>query len=104
MMPESSSGNAARRAELAKIRQMLAKAFDSDVCAVRITYTDAEGVVTNRIISPIRFIKQGRDHVLALCTGREEPRQFALERISFCELIKASDVQMPEPITEGAQQ
>jgi predicted DNA-binding transcriptional regulator YafY len=102
-MSESSSANAARRAELAKIRQMLSKAFNSDLYAVRITYTDAAGVVANRTISPIRFIKEGRDHVLALCTGREEPRQFALMRISHCELVKASDVQMPEPITEGVE-
>ena len=56
-MSESSSANAARRAELAKIRQMLSRAFDSDLYAVRITYTDAAGVVTTRTISPIRFIK-----------------------------------------------
>jgi predicted DNA-binding transcriptional regulator YafY len=50
----------------------------SDDLVVEFDYTDAKGVTTHRVVSPIRFL--GRDRFLGLCLSREEPRQFYLER------------------------
>jgi predicted DNA-binding transcriptional regulator YafY len=60
---------------------------------VEFDYTDAKGVTTHRIVSPIRFL--GRDRFLGLCLSREEPRQFYLERCQNVRLAAAADFLMP---------
>jgi predicted DNA-binding transcriptional regulator YafY len=60
---------------------------------VEFDYTDAKGVQTHRVVSPIRFL--GRDRFLALCLSREEPRQFYLDRCQNVRLAMAADFLMP---------
>ena len=69
---------------------------NSDDFVVAIDYTDAQGEVSRRVVSPIRFL--GNRRFLALCLCREEPRQFYLKRCSNVQLLKASEVMMPMPI------
>lgn len=82
---------------LRKLRQAMTH---HDRWVVRCEYTDQAGNTTIRIISPIRLAGPGPDRVVALCLGREEPRQFVLSRMSTVELVLASSVQMPEPVEE----
>jgi predicted DNA-binding transcriptional regulator YafY len=65
----------------------------SDDLVVEFDYTDAKGVVTHRVVSPIRFL--GRDRFLALCLSREEPRQFYMDRCQNMRLAQAADFLMP---------
>jgi predicted DNA-binding transcriptional regulator YafY len=65
----------------------------SDDLVVEFDYTDAKGVATHRVVSPIRFL--GRDRFLALCLSREEPRQFYLDRCQNMRLAQAADFLMP---------
>jgi hypothetical protein len=51
----------------------------SDDLVVTLDYSDAHGVTTQRVVSPIRFL--GNDRFLAFCLSREEPRQFYLDRL-----------------------
>jgi predicted DNA-binding transcriptional regulator YafY len=60
---------------------------------VEFDYTDAKGVQTHRVASPIRFLGQAR--FLGLCLSREEPRQFYLERCENVRLSMAADFLMP---------
>lgn len=84
----------------ATFRREITKAFDSDRYACRITYQAKDGTVTERTISPIRFLDKERTQLLAMCCSREEPRQFSLDRIRSAELVDANEVLMPEPIKE----
>lgn len=63
---------------------------------IKLHYRDKAGVVTERIVSPIRFV--GDSAMLALCLSREEPRRFELEMCSKIELLSANDVLMPVEI------
>lgn len=63
---------------------------------IRMQYTDKAGVVTERTVSPIRFI--GQTAMMALCLSREEPRRFELDKCSQIELVDANDVLMPVEI------
>lgn len=63
---------------------------------VSLRYTDKKGVITERVVSPIRWI-QGKA-ILALCLCRETPRRFELERCSDVQLLSSNDVLMPVPI------
>jgi len=65
----------------------------SDDLVVEFDYTDAHGVATHRVVSPIRFL--GKERFLALCLSREEPRQFYLERCQNVRLALAADFLMP---------
>jgi predicted DNA-binding transcriptional regulator YafY len=76
------------------MRQMINRAMHQcDDLVVEFDYTDAKGVATHRVVSPIRFL--GGDRFLALCLSREEPRQFYLERCRNVRLARASDFLMP---------
>jgi predicted DNA-binding transcriptional regulator YafY len=74
---------------------------DPDHWVLRLTYQDAKGAKTNRIVSPIRFV--GSDKVLALCLAREEPRLLKLDKCSSLVLVKAETVLMPVALTELGQ-
>ena len=63
---------------------------------IRMHYTNKAGVVTERTVSPIRFI--GQTAMMALCLSREEPRRFELDKCSKIELVDANDVLMPVEI------
>lgn len=67
-----------------------------DDLVLKIHYTDREGNVTERIVSPIRMVNA--KSMLALCLCRELPRRFDLDRCSNLELVNANTVLMPVPI------
>ncbi|GAA4460224.1 hypothetical protein GCM10023156_40960 [Novipirellula rosea] len=69
---------------------------DPDRWVIRITYRDADGVVTVRRVSPTRW--RNDNTFVALCTGRGEHRQFDVRRIESIELDHAADVLMPEGV------
>lgn len=76
---------------------LIAAMRDPDNWVVRLRYVDAKGTTTVRVVSPIRF--EG-ELVMVLCLAREQCRLLALERVSHVELLPASDVLMPVPITQ----
>lgn len=67
-----------------------------DRWVVSMEYVDSKGVVSRRIVSPIRFLSSKR--FLALCLCREEPRQFYLDRCQNVQLTPAGEVLMPVPM------
>jgi predicted DNA-binding transcriptional regulator YafY len=76
------------------MRQLIHRAMHQpDDLVIQFEYTDAKGVTTQRVVSPIRFL--GRDRFLGLCLSREEPRQFYLERCANVRLAPAADFLMP---------
>ena len=76
------------------MRQLIHRAMHQpDDLVVELDYTDAKGVQTHRVVSPIRFL--GWDQFLGLCLSREEPRQFYLERCENVRLAMAADFLMP---------
>ncbi len=83
--------------EVVKIMPLLHKAMAApESLVIRTMYVDDEGVITKRYISPIRIID--KEHLLALCLCREEPRSFVLNRLIGVELVSADDVLMPMEI------
>jgi hypothetical protein len=68
----------------------------SDHLVIEFDYSDSKGVLTHRVVSPIRFL--GKDRFLALCLSREEPRQFYLDRCTNVTLAAAADFLMPVPM------
>ena len=76
-------------------RDLLFAMRDPDTWVVRLQYKDSKGVVTIRVVSPVRIED---DAVLALCLAREECRLFKLEQVSQVELVRSSDVLMPVEI------
>ena len=99
-MTDTSQASLSHRNYLSQVRQILREAFDDDKFVCRIKYRDKNDNETDRVISPIRFANDQSKHVLALCLGREETRQFAVDRILSIELVKANEAQMPEEINE----
>lgn len=79
---------------------MRAKIFqamqDSDRFVVEFSYTDSQSKQTRRIVSPIRFMPNGR--FLGLCLSREEPRQFYLDRCQHLQVKRAEQYIMPVPL------
>jgi len=76
------------------MRQFIYRAMhQSDDLVVEFDYTDAKGIATHRVVSPIRFLS--RDRFLGLCLSREEPRQFCLDRCRNVRLAAAADFLMP---------
>ena len=76
------------------MRQLIHRAMhQSDDLVVTFDYTDAKGVATHRVVSPIRFV--GPNRFLALCLSREEPRQFYLDRCRNVRLARSADFLMP---------
>tara|TARA_R110002049_G_scaffold2750_2_gene21797 strand:+ start:682016 stop:682375 length:360 start_codon:yes stop_codon:yes gene_type:complete len=69
---------------------------DSDFWVIEMDYVDAQGNLSHRVVSPIRFV--GSDRFLALCLCREAPRQFQLSRCQDVRLVPAAEVLMPMPI------
>ncbi|MCU0716816.1 MAG: hypothetical protein MUD03_11885 [Pirellula sp.] len=67
-----------------------------DGLVIQLRYIDKAGVVTERVVSPIRWL--GGHSLLALCLCRETPRRFELARCSDIWLLRAEDVLMPVPI------
>jgi predicted DNA-binding transcriptional regulator YafY len=68
----------------------------SDDHVLEVRYTDRDGVVTQRTISPIKYVSDNA--ILALCLGRETPRRFDLNRMSSIKLVDAGNVLMPVEI------
>ncbi len=81
----------------ADMKAVLAQAMQAaDDYVISLDYLDNKGVLSRRIVSPIRFLAGNR--VLALCLCREEPRQFYLDRCFNVRLCRASDFVMPVPM------
>ncbi len=79
------------------MRQQIRQAMDDhDRLVLLFDYTDKRGVVTRRVVSPIRFASNGC--FLALCLSREEPRMFQMNRISDLQLAGAHHFLMPVPM------
>ena len=68
---------------------------DPDHWAIRITYVRSDNTTTSRIVSPIRYYK---GNLQALCLGREQMRNFSVDRIISVELVPSHDCLMPEPV------
>ncbi|MCC6512000.1 MAG: hypothetical protein IT423_23075 [Pirellulaceae bacterium] len=68
----------------------------ADDYVVSLDYLDSHGVLTRRVVSPIRFLPGNR--FLGLCLCREEPRQFYLDRCQNVRLCRAADFLMPVPV------
>jgi predicted DNA-binding transcriptional regulator YafY len=80
------------------MRELLSAAMQQpDDVVIQLDYEDSKGRKTTRVVSPIRFLAQGR--FLGLCLCRCEPRQFYLQRCSNLQLKAAEDYLMPVPIT-----
>lgn len=69
---------------------------DPDQWVIQMRYVDKQGVVTERIVSPIRWIKN--EAMLALCLCKETPRRFDISHCSSIKILPAEDVLMPVPI------
>ncbi len=79
------------------MRQLIHRAmFQPDDLVIEFDYCDAKGLITHRVVSPIRFL--GNDRFLALCLSREEPRQFYLNRCQNVHLEPAVNFLMPLPM------
>ncbi len=65
----------------------------SDDLVAVIGYRDEWGRVTERTVSPIRFLDQGR--FLALCLCRQEPRTLYLGRCLTIRVAPASEIMAP---------
>jgi hypothetical protein len=59
-------------------------------------YLDSKGVMSRRVVSPVRFL--GNERFLALCLSREEPRQFYLNRCFNLRLDRSTNYVMPVPM------
>jgi predicted DNA-binding transcriptional regulator YafY len=69
---------------------------ESDRFVVEFLYTDSQKKQTRRIVSPIRFMPNGR--FLGLCLCREEPRQFYMNRCQDLQIKPAEQFLMPVPL------
>ena len=69
---------------------------NQDNLVVEFLYRDANNNLTRRVVSPIRFLSNGR--FLGLCLSREEPRQFYTERCAGMIVQSAADYLMPVPM------
>lgn len=67
-----------------------------DQLVIQMRYVDKQGVVTERIVSPIRWINQ--QSFLALCLCKEMPRRFDTTHCTSVRIVAAEDVLMPVPI------
>ncbi|EMI20515.1 hypothetical protein RMSM_02547 [Rhodopirellula maiorica SM1] len=94
---KSSQQASSRSHAISRVRQQVSKAMrDPDRWVIRITYRDADGVVTDRRVSPTRW---KNDYLFrALCTGRGDHRQFDIRRIESIKLDNAADVLMHEGV------
>jgi predicted DNA-binding transcriptional regulator YafY len=72
---------------------------DNLVLAIR--YKSSKGEVTERVISPVRWLN--RLAFTALCLGREGCRTFRIDRCESAELKPAGDVLMPVAIETGKE-
>ena len=69
---------------------------NTDELVVEFVYCNADGELTRRIVSPIRFLDGER--LLGLCLSREEPRQFNISRCRDMQLRPAAAYLMPVPL------
>lgn len=83
--------------EFALRRPMIASVMQaSDDLVAVIQYRDQWGRVTERVVSPIKWLDAGR--FLALCLGREYPRTFYLGRCIDIKVGLASEYMAGEEI------
>lgn len=81
------------------VRGLISAAIEaSDDLVVVITYRAANGKLTKRTVSPIRFEGPGR--FVALCFGREGIRTFYLGRCVCVQVQAADEVLAPVDVRE----
>jgi predicted DNA-binding transcriptional regulator YafY len=88
-------GNDMDRQQMAMVQKAMVAPDDF---VLRMVYKDRAGTITERMVSPIRFLDARS--MLALCLCREFPRRFELERCSSIEVVDANDVLMPVEIKQ----
>ena len=69
-----------------------------DRWCVRVVYTSQDMKTTDRIISPIKYNACG--HLVAMCCGRGDVRQFDLKSMQVVELVSSNEVLAPGAIVE----
>lgn len=90
-------GNDSNEKNQMNMKSTLRRAMhDSDYWVIEMDYVDAQGNLSHRVVSPIRFV--GSDRFLALCLCREAPRQFQLSHCQNVRLVPAAGVLMPMPM------
>lgn len=87
--------NDVNRQQMAMVQKAMVAPDDF---VLRMVYRDRAGTITERMVSPIRFLDARS--MLALCLCRENPRRFELERCSSIEVVDANDVLMPVEIKQ----
>ncbi|XZE35355.1 hypothetical protein SH501x_000845 [Pirellulaceae bacterium SH501] len=70
--------------------------LDPDAFVIRMRYRDKQGTLTERVVSPIKWLKGNA--ILALCLCRETPRRFEIDQCSDVRLVDATEVLMPVAI------
>jgi predicted DNA-binding transcriptional regulator YafY len=79
------------------VKEKIQKSIQNyDELVVTFRYVDSKGNGSQRVVSPIRWIGNGK--FLGLCLSREEPRQFLMKRCQQLELKPAWDYVMPVPM------
>lgn len=79
------------------VKEKIQKSIQNyDDLVVTFRYLDSKGNWSHRVVSPIRWIGNGK--FLGLCLSREEPRQFIMNRCQQLELKPAWDYVMPVPM------
>ena len=77
-----------------RITALIARVMQqSDDMVVVVEYCGNDGLITRRVVSPIRFV--GEDRFLGLCLSREEPRQFYLNQCRNVRVDLAMNYTMP---------
>lgn len=83
----------------ANMRNLIQRALrQADDLVLVFDYRDSKGIVTRRVVSPVRFLAGER--FLALCLSREEPRQFYLNRCENMRIDWAINFVMPVPMVQ----
>lgn len=79
------------------MRNLIQRALrQADDLVLVFDYRDSKGILTRRVVSPVRFL--AGDRFLALCLSREEPRQFYLNRCENMRIDWAVNFVMPVPM------
>lgn len=83
------------------IKSMIARTIQQAEDLVLVfEYTDAQGTVSRRVVSPFRFV--GQDSFLGLCLTKEEPRRFSISKCRDLKIGFASNYTMPLHTMEAA--
>ena len=77
-------------------RMLLIAMAQPELFVAQITYLDARGTVTDRVVSPVLYLTE--DVLRAYCLGREAVRSFRSKRILRVRLKLSADCLCPEAL------